>query len=195
MRRLAIVLRIELAGVSSKDAAVAAPDAAGAAPEGLYFSISCFVILPPGPVPLRPFNGTPRSKARTLAAGLAFGSRSRLVCNLSPVDSDSCGSGAGSEGFEAPLSSVEGEVSDPDLGGSDDSAASSLGAGAGAFSPPASSSVNDSKAETSVPSSTITAIGYFYKQGLIKMARALTFPTATSFSPDSFNTLAKTASS
>lgn len=56
---------------------------------------------------------------------------------------------------------MEGDVSEPVSGGSDDSAASSpfsdLG---GAFSPPASSRVNDSKADTSSPSSTITAIGF-----------------------------------
>ena len=94
--------------------------AAGAAPAGgWYFSMSCFVIRPLGPVPLTPLIGTPRSRARALARGLAFGSRSRLVCNLPPEDSDSFGSGAGS-GFDSSFPRVDGEVLDPDSGGSDD---------------------------------------------------------------------------
>lgn len=51
---------------------------------------------------------------------------------------------------------------EPDFGGSLASEASPSLEGAAAFlSPPASSMENDSKAETSVPSSTRTAMGYF----------------------------------
>lgn len=53
-----------------------------------------------------------------------------------------------------------GAVPDPDFGGSLDSDDSpSFGAEGADLSPPASSTVNDSKAETSSPSSTRTAIG------------------------------------
>ena len=53
-----------------------------------------------------------------------------------------------------------GAVPEPDSGFSEDWEASSLGASVDdAFSPPASSIVKDSKAETLPPSSTRTAIG------------------------------------
>ena len=66
--------------------------------------------------------------------------------------------GSGRESW--PLGRVDGEVFEPVSGGSDDSAASSLDSFlGGSFSPPASSRVNDSKGATSVPSSTMTAMG------------------------------------
>lgn len=77
------------------------------------------------------------------------------------MESDSCDSGAGAgSGSDLPLSRVEGEVWEPVSGGSEDSMASSFESDfGGAFSPPASSKVKDSKEATSVPSSIITAIG------------------------------------
>lgn len=129
---------------------------------GLYFSMSDFVIRPPGPVPLSCERGTPRSRASLLAEGLALGARSRLVCRRPPVEVDSWGSESG-EGLESSwsdLGRVDGEVSEPVSAGSDESAASSPDSFfGGSFSPPASSKVNDSKGATSVPSSTMTAIG------------------------------------
>lgn len=146
-----MVLRIEEAGMSSYVGPAAAAGAEVGV-EGWNFSMSFFVMRPPGPVPLTCLMGTPFSSARTFAEGEAAGSRSRLVCRRPPVDSDSCGSGVGSEGGGAVL--------EPVSGGSDDSVASSLGASfGGAFSPPASSSVNDSNGDMSSPSSTSTAIG------------------------------------
>lgn len=72
---------------------------------------------------------------------------------MSPVESDSTAAGAA----DSPLG---GAVPDPESDCSVDWEASSFGASfAGDFSPPASSTVNDSNAETSVPSSTRTAIG------------------------------------
>ena len=81
VRRFAIVLRIEEAGVSSYEAVgvplgVVWEDEEAA---GLYFSMSDFVTRPPGPVPLIWERGTPFSRASFLAKGLAEGSRSRLV--------------------------------------------------------------------------------------------------------------------
>lgn len=157
-----MVFRIELAGISSNVGAPAAAAAGAALDSGLNFSMSCLVILPPGPVPLICLMGTPRSSARALAEGLALGSRSRLVSSLPPEDSASCGSGGGAD-LASSLLRVSGEVFDPESGGSEDCAASSFGASfGGAFSPPASSKLNDSKAATSSPSSIMTAIGYLH---------------------------------
>ena len=131
----------------------AAPSAAP--PEGLYFSISALVMRPPGPVPLTDFKGTPFSRANAFAEGPALGSRSRLVSSLPPFESDSCASGA-----ESFFSTGGGVVPELLSGGFDTSVASSFGASfEGAFSPPASSRVNDSNSEMSVPSTTMTAIG------------------------------------
>lgn len=156
MRREAIVFLIELAGVSSYvDAArdeILDPGSAIVA--GLNFSISSLVILPPEPVPLTWLRGTPFSSASRLAKGLTFGCLSKLVSSLSPLDSGS------SLGGDEGASGVEGAVPVELDGASDDSDASCSGGDLGAdLSPPASSTVNESNADTFSDSSTITAMG------------------------------------
>lgn len=119
--------------------------------------MSCFVTRPLGPVPLTEERGTPFSRANFLAAGLTLGSRERDVCNRSPVDSDSCAAGA-----ELSCFGSAGAVLEPELGGSEDSAASCppfLSSAGLDLSPPASSTVKSAKASTSPASSTRTAMG------------------------------------
>lgn len=95
-------------------------------------------------MPLRPLRETPFSRARRLAGAEMLGSRSSDVSRR-PLDPVSSGSGAG-VGAGAGVADSEEEDS------------SFAGAG-GAASPPASLSVNPSKALTSVPASTRMAMG------------------------------------
>jgi hypothetical protein len=140
--------------VSSYEAAAGAPAVAGAPPAGLYFSMSSLVIWPPLPEPLMEPIGTPFSSASFLTAGETPGWRWRAVCRRSPVDSDSMAVGADS-------SLAGGAVLEPESAGSLASEASPFLEGVSGFlSPPASSMEKFSKAETSSPSSTRTAIGY-----------------------------------
>src|SRR6266536_4177531 len=147
-----MVLRIEVIGVSTYDETAAAPGAAAAPPPEAFLT-SASVTCPPVPVPLSPVILTPFSIANLTAAALAFGILSKADCSLPPLDSVSSGTGADSV-FGG------GAVSELVPAGSEDSLASSFGGVAGAFSPPASSSVNDSKAEASSPSAIMTAMGW-----------------------------------
>lgn len=116
-----MVLRMELIGVSTYDAAGAAADAAAPA-AGFLPSFSLLRYL------------------------------SKDDCNFPPLDSVSSGTGAELGG---------GAVPEPVPAGSEDSLASSLGASlGGSFCPPASSSVKESKADASSPSSIMTAMGW-----------------------------------
>ena len=115
------------------------------------FLTSDSVIWPPVQVPLIPVILTPVSMANLIAAALAFVILSIADCSFPPLD---VSSGAGSD-----VDSFGGAVFEPVSAVSEDSEASSFGGAGASFSPPASSSVNDSKAEASSPSSIMTAIG------------------------------------
>ena len=159
-----------------------------------YFSMSDLIIRPPGPVPLSCFRGTPRSRARRRAMGEA-----RMGPPKSGVgveESSFAGFGGGVGSF---FSSFGGSFSS--FGGG---SCSSEGLAA-AFLPPASSMVKSLKASTEDSSSTITAIGYNPPCQPVprEVGRCsgggffwgVTFPTATSFSPESTRILARYPSS
>jgi hypothetical protein len=164
-----MVLRIEVAGVSMYEEPAAEDAAPAPPPEGLNFSTSSLVICPPRPVPLSWPMGMPFSRARFLAAGEILGARSREVSRRVPVDSDSWALIAGLEASSPP----GGAFPEPDSGFSEDWDASSLGASFDKdLSPPASSIVKDSKAETSPPSSIKTAMGCkLFSRGIKEIAR------------------------
>jgi hypothetical protein len=144
---------MELVGVSTYDAAgTPASEEAGAAPDEAFFT-SASVICPPVPVPFKPVILIPVSMANRTAAALAFGCLSIAGCNFPPLDSVSSGAGA-------DCSFAGGAVPELVDGGSEDWLASSFGGAGAAFSPPASSSVKDSKADASAPSSIIMAMGF-----------------------------------
>ena len=157
-----------------------------------YFSMSDLIIRPPGPVPLICFSGTPRSRARRRAMGEARMGPPKSGVGVEESSLAGFGGGVGSffssfGGLSCFSSFCAGSCSSEGLGA--------------AFLPPASSMVKSLKASTEDSSSTITAIGYNPPMSASSKRRSgggwggFTFPTATSFSPESTRILARYPSS